>query len=174
MHRDQLCGYTEWPCWFTRIVKGTHYVLKNNSPRIYPHVYLTSCTSFFLPGLPLPFLHTASDQKLELGTAWEQGFPNPSGEELGVWGITLLVKVPSAQEYHLARMQPLLILAKFVSDFQHDSSFYCTADRWYCFSLPPAATQDAPRLVKSGLVPTPHPVRRGSSDIWLIPSLLYT
>ena len=39
-----------------------------------PHVYLTSCMGFFLPGLPPPFLHTASDQKLEAGTAWERSY----------------------------------------------------------------------------------------------------
>ena len=38
------------------------------------HVYLTSCKGLFLPGLPPPFLHTASDQKLEAGSAWEWGY----------------------------------------------------------------------------------------------------
>ena len=33
-----------------------------------PHVYLTSRMWLFLPGLLPPFLHTASDQKLEAGT----------------------------------------------------------------------------------------------------------
>ena len=28
------------------------------------------------PGLPPPFLHTASDQKLEVRKAWEQGYLN--------------------------------------------------------------------------------------------------
>ena len=40
----------------------------------YPHIYLTSHTSLFLPGLSPPFVHTASDQKLEAGTAWERGY----------------------------------------------------------------------------------------------------
>ena len=35
-----------------------------------PHVYLSSHTWLFLPGLPLLFLHTASDQKL--AWRWEQ------------------------------------------------------------------------------------------------------
>ena len=33
-----------------------------------PHINLTSHTWLFLPGLPPPFSHTASDQKLESGT----------------------------------------------------------------------------------------------------------
>ena len=40
-------------------------------PHVYPHVYLMSCTWLFLPGLSSPFLHTASDQKLKVGTPWE-------------------------------------------------------------------------------------------------------
>ena len=36
-------------------------------PHIYPHVYLTSCTWLYFPGFPPPFLHTASDQKLDAG-----------------------------------------------------------------------------------------------------------
>ena len=39
-----------------------------------PHIYLISRTRFFLLGLPPPFLHTASNQKLEAGTAWERGY----------------------------------------------------------------------------------------------------
>ena len=31
------------------------------------------CVSPDLPGLPPPYLHTASDQRLEAGMAWEQG-----------------------------------------------------------------------------------------------------
>jgi len=39
-----------------------------------PHVYLTSCMWLFFLGLSPPFLHTSSNQKLEVGTAWEQGY----------------------------------------------------------------------------------------------------
>ena len=37
-------------------------------------MYLMSCTRLFLLGLPPPFLHTTSDQKLEAGMAWERGY----------------------------------------------------------------------------------------------------
>ena len=49
------------------------FFVGHRPPHIYSHVYLTSRTWLFLPGLPPPFLHTASDQKLEAGTAWERG-----------------------------------------------------------------------------------------------------
>ena len=54
---------------------NTRFVSYNNRapPRIYPHVYLMSCTWLFLLGLPAPFLHTASVKKLEMETAWEWG-----------------------------------------------------------------------------------------------------
>ena len=42
-------------------------------PHVYPRIYLTSHAWLFLPGLPLPFLHTVCDQKLEAETAREWG-----------------------------------------------------------------------------------------------------
>ena len=47
-------------------------------PQIYPHVYLTSYTWLFLPGLP----PTASDQKLEAGTAWKQGYSSSHAQKV--------------------------------------------------------------------------------------------
>ena len=44
-------------------------------PICLPSVYLTlSHVWLYLPGLPSPLLHNASDPKLELGKAWEQGY----------------------------------------------------------------------------------------------------
>ena len=46
--------------------------IEHRCPCVYvlPSVYLTWPN---LPGLPPPYLHTASNQILEVGTAWEQG-----------------------------------------------------------------------------------------------------
>lgn len=38
------------------------------------------------PGLPSPFFHTASHQKLKQGKAWEQGKHAYKREEKGEWG----------------------------------------------------------------------------------------
>ena len=47
-------------------------------PHVYPHVCLMSYTWLYLPGLPPLFLYIASNQKLEVGTAGEQGYSKPS------------------------------------------------------------------------------------------------
>ena len=49
--------------------------LKALPPICLPSVYLTpSHVWLYLPGFPSPLLHNASDPKLELGKAWEQGY----------------------------------------------------------------------------------------------------
>ena len=55
-------------------------------PCVYPRVYLMSCTWLFLPGLSSPFLHTASDQKLKVGTPWEWCY-NVQEEPLISWPL---------------------------------------------------------------------------------------
>ena len=54
--------------------RTSRFFVRHRPPSVYPHVYLTSRTCLFLPGLPPPFLHTVCDQKLEAGTAWERGY----------------------------------------------------------------------------------------------------
>ena len=62
-------------------------------PHVYPYIYLMSCTWFLLPGLPPLFLHAASDQKLEAGTAWEWGY---TGLWTGLW-----TKIWSDVKFHV-------------------------------------------------------------------------
>ena len=64
-----------WDCniWKTahcsvdsRLINAKFMSYNNRTP--------TPPTLLFLPGLPLPLLHAASDQKLEPGMAWEWGY----------------------------------------------------------------------------------------------------
>ena len=53
--------------------EGPQESLSGTAPLMSTHIYLMSCTRLFLPGFPPPFLHTASNEQLEVGTAWERG-----------------------------------------------------------------------------------------------------
>ena len=60
------------------------------------------------PGLPPPFLHTASDQKLEAGTAWERGCTV----------VDALILIHSEFNPH-SEMQDSLVVNVFPKLFEH-------------------------------------------------------
>ena len=86
-----LLNVTVSSSW-TRYYKKDLKILRRAPPPscLPPHVYLTSRMWLFLPGLPPLFLHTVSDQKLEVGTAWERGYWSPHGR------TTCMNKLPTA------------------------------------------------------------------------------
>ena len=70
------------PSCLLDVKKNLKILCRALPPHVYPHIQLMSCTWLLLPGLPRLFLHTASDQKLEAGTAWEWGY---TGLWTGLW-----------------------------------------------------------------------------------------
>ena len=62
-------------------------------PHVYPHTTWCHAHDSFSQGLPPQFLHTASDQKLEAGTAWKWGYT-------GLW-IGLWTKIWSGVQFHV-------------------------------------------------------------------------
>ena len=65
--------------WFANGLASSHWTDSRRALRFFcpPCVYHLStwrnCTQHNLPGLPPPYLYTASDQTLEVGMVWEQG-----------------------------------------------------------------------------------------------------
>ena len=66
------------------LVKNEEHVREMRSVTPPPSVYLGRRDVIHMiniPGLPPPFLHTASDQKLDGGKAWKQGYISASRVE---------------------------------------------------------------------------------------------
>ena len=81
------------PSCLLDIKKNLKILCRALPPHVYPYIYLMSCTWLLLPGLPRLFLHNASDQKLEVGTAWEWGY---TGLWTGLW-----TKIWSDVKFHV-------------------------------------------------------------------------
>ena len=91
--------------------RTSRFFIRHCPPCVYPHVYLTSRTWLFLPGLPPPFLHTVCDQKLEAGTAWERGYENTAVKRWAFASVHI-----ANVHYHLVWLQVKYLISIFTAD----------------------------------------------------------